>query len=301
MSPARLLRDRSGQFAVPALIALPAVFLFVYLSIETTRLSREKIRRQFALDVAASQELSLYTDLLNRLAYINGPWPDRVFKELAVSQIRYYQDYRMGLFPASLGRVSEEQPRWMFRFGPGRAYLNTDYPTRLDGIFFINQEHVSPRMAVFSKVYTLLGDLVDGHVKIFDDLNRRHAVLRKAMWMNLGGVPECPDAAGCADEAAEAFPPLPVNLHRIAGYEDNDDDEKVIYRPPGLFQLATVDKDKLEALRRGFTVRQSWRAPGNYFGVSFAEPVPFVRGFVSVDGGRLWTDPTPKFTSRLTP
>ena len=301
MSPARLLRDRRGQLAIPALVILPSLFLFVYLLVDTARLSRDKIRRQLALDAGASQEIALYSDLLNRLAYINGPFPDRVFKELTVSSVRYYQDYAIGLFPASFGRVSEDSPRWVFRFGPGRDYLNVEDPTRLDGIFFINQEHAGPRMAVFSKVYSLLGDLASSHIKVFDGLTARHALLRRSIWMNVGKTKECPDPESCAEEAADCFTPLPVIIHYISGYEDNDDDEKVHYPPPGLFQLATVSRAKLREFREGLVIRQSWVPGGNYFNVTFDDPMPYVRNTVMFDGGRLWTDPTPKFHTQLQP
>lgn len=295
----RALRCRKGQVVIPMLFVLPSLFLFVYLLMETTTLSREKIRRQFALDVAASQEMTLYSDLLNRLAYINGPFPDRVFQELAVSPVRYRQDYQIGMFPASLGQVRDSQSRWRIRFGPGRDFLNVENPPTRLGIYFINQEHVSPRMAVFTKVYYMLGDLADSHIKVFEGAISRNAQLRKAYWLNVGESPECPAPAGCAGEATGPFPSLPVTIHYLDGYEDNDDDEKIIYPPPGLFQLATVSRGKIQELRRGFEVRQSWPPPGNYFGVEF--PTPHVRSFVLIDGGRVWPDPTPKFHARLQP
>lgn len=301
MSRGGPLQSRRGQLVLPMLLVLPTLFLFVFLLVETTRLSREKIRRQFALDAGASAEISLYADLLNRLAYVNGPFPDRVFKELTVSAVRYYQDYRMGLFPASFGRISESQPRWVFRFGPGRDILNGDNPPQHLGIFFINQEHAGPRMAVFSKVYSLLGDLANSHVKVFEAATRRHSLLRKAMWLNLGTTPDCSEPASCGDEAAEGFVPLPVTLHYLDGYEDNDDDEKVHYPPPGLFQLATVARSKLDELRGGLTIQQSWEPSKNVFKVKFEEPKPYVRCVVLVEGGRVWIDPTPKFHTGLQP
>lgn len=301
MKLSRLLRNRRGQLALPALIVLPTLFLFVFLLMETTRLSRDKIRRQFALDVAASQEIGVYADFLNRLAYVNGPFPDRVFRELAVSPVRYYQDYAMGLFPASFGRVREDQARWTFRFGPGRGYLNVEYPTQLDGIFFINQENAGPRMAVFGKIYGLLGDLVHAHMKVFKGLTARHALLRRAMWLNMGKSADCPDPEACGEEAATCFPDISVTLHHIEGYEDNDDDEKVRYTAPGLFQLATVPRAKLQLLRDGLECRQSWTPRSAYFDVTFNDPMPFVHTTVLAYGGRLWTDPTPKFTTQSRP
>ena len=55
--------------------------MFVYLIYETAKLSREKIRHQFAIDSAAFIEMSNYSDFLNRSAYVNGAFPMRIFKE----------------------------------------------------------------------------------------------------------------------------------------------------------------------------------------------------------------------------
>ena len=74
----RALRGREGQLAIPSLFLLPSLFLFVYLIFETAKLSREKIRHQFALDAAAFIEMTNYSDFLNRSAYcLRGlrKWP----------------------------------------------------------------------------------------------------------------------------------------------------------------------------------------------------------------------------------
>ncbi|MBI4385983.1 MAG: hypothetical protein HY551_01245 [Elusimicrobia bacterium] len=70
-----------GQIVIPSLFALPSLFLFVFLIFEVAKLSREKIRHQFALDSAAFIEMTNYSDFLNRSAYVNGAFPMRIFKE----------------------------------------------------------------------------------------------------------------------------------------------------------------------------------------------------------------------------
>lgn len=77
----RTCRGERGQIAIPCLFILPSMFLFVFLLYETGKLSREKIRHQFATDAAASVEMTNYSDYLNRTAYGNGAFPDRLFKE----------------------------------------------------------------------------------------------------------------------------------------------------------------------------------------------------------------------------
>src|SRR5271156_291136 len=70
-----------GQIVIPALFVLPSLFLFVFLIFETAKLSREKIRHQFAVDAAAFVEMTNYSDFLNRSAYVNGAFPMRIFWE----------------------------------------------------------------------------------------------------------------------------------------------------------------------------------------------------------------------------
>ena len=74
-------KGRSGQILIPALLMFPTLMLFVYLIYETAKLSREKIRHQFAIDSAAFVEMTNYSDFLNRTAYVNGAFPMRIFYE----------------------------------------------------------------------------------------------------------------------------------------------------------------------------------------------------------------------------
>ena len=77
----RFFRSRGGQIVIPALLMFPTLFLFVYLIYETAKLSREKIKHQFAMDAAAFVEMTNYSDFLNRTAYVNGAFPMRIFEE----------------------------------------------------------------------------------------------------------------------------------------------------------------------------------------------------------------------------
>jgi hypothetical protein len=74
-------RGRLGQVIIPALFLFPTLMLFVYLIYETAKLSREKIRHQFAIDAAVFVEMTNYSDFLNRTAYVNGAFPMRIFAE----------------------------------------------------------------------------------------------------------------------------------------------------------------------------------------------------------------------------
>lgn len=72
---------RSGQILIPSLLVIPSLLIFVYLLFETAKLSREKIRQQFAIDSAVFIQMGDYTNLFNRTAYVNGAFPYRIFKE----------------------------------------------------------------------------------------------------------------------------------------------------------------------------------------------------------------------------
>ena len=70
-----------GQIVIPAAFFFPTLMLFVFLIFETAKLSREKIRHQFAADAAVFVEMTNYSDFLNRSAYVNGAFPMRIFFE----------------------------------------------------------------------------------------------------------------------------------------------------------------------------------------------------------------------------
>lgn len=72
---------RNGQILIPSLLVIPSLLIFVFLLFETAKLSREKIRQQFAVDSAVFIQMGDYTNLFNRTAYVNGAFPYRLFKE----------------------------------------------------------------------------------------------------------------------------------------------------------------------------------------------------------------------------
>ncbi|MFC1522095.1 TadE/TadG family type IV pilus assembly protein [Elusimicrobiota bacterium] len=71
----------SGQILVPAMLIMPALVLFAILIVELAKVSQQKILMQFAMDTAVFMEASQASDLANRLAYLNSPWPTRVYRE----------------------------------------------------------------------------------------------------------------------------------------------------------------------------------------------------------------------------
>lgn len=132
------LKNQKAQIVLPAILLVPTILLVIYLLFETAKLSRFKIRNQFALDSAAFIELTSYSNFLNAVAYTNGAFPFRVFREnmtktieqnadceeehncLPEKEITYYDlFYRAGAFPAMPKRESEPNHnagRWELRY-----------------------------------------------------------------------------------------------------------------------------------------------------------------------------------------
>ncbi|MEK7288322.1 MAG: hypothetical protein AAB091_07175 [Elusimicrobiota bacterium] len=69
-----------GQILVPSLFVFPGLVLFAILIVEVAKLSQQKVLMQFAMDTSAFMEASQLSDAANRIAYLNSPWPTRVFQ-----------------------------------------------------------------------------------------------------------------------------------------------------------------------------------------------------------------------------
>ena len=138
----RMLASRCGQIAIPAVFIFPTMFIFIYLLFETAKLSREKIRHQFAVDSASFIEMTNYSDYLNRTAYVNGSFPHRIFLEAfsctgAGAKDNYVQRtdngtneclydilYSMGAFPKNLkdnDDAIDSTSEWDIEFSHGRG------------------------------------------------------------------------------------------------------------------------------------------------------------------------------------
>lgn len=113
---------------LPAVMMVPVILLAIYLLFETTKLSREKIRNQFALDISAISEMTPLTSLLNANAYLNM-MPYLVFRDemsepLELNKLTQMSElepddqnltmydffYRAGAFPGA--RDLNEQYNW---------------------------------------------------------------------------------------------------------------------------------------------------------------------------------------------
>ena len=214
---------RAGQILIPSLFVIPSLLLFVYLLFETTKVSREKIRQQFAVDSAAFIQMGDYTNLLNRTAYVNGAFPYRIFKEAyecppenpmqmasGTGEICPYDMlYAAGAFPKSTKDLKGQQPvsldgdtKWTIEFDAVR----TEFATNPSGaankpVFDLitwdqgNKIMLEWGTAIgyykfYAQVYTLLGSVEESQWTVFDRLTENFNFFRKSYYLN-ANTAEC--------------------------------------------------------------------------------------------------------------
>jgi hypothetical protein len=207
--------SRRGQIVMPALFLFPTLFLFVYLIFETAKLSREKIRHQFALDAAAFVEATNYSDFLNRTAYVNGAFPMRIFEQgyddfpaecegkvEHCEKITYAEIlYRNGIFPRSQsGKKSySSEETWDIAYGGSvGAAKNSNNPTIADPVVLFSMDDANKFWhawdlateiyKLYVQVFSLLGSVEDAQWQVLKRLTKdtNHSFLQKSYWLNTG-------------------------------------------------------------------------------------------------------------------
>ncbi|TBR23713.1 hypothetical protein EPO15_05405 [bacterium] len=313
------LRGRGGQLAVPFLLVLPSFFLIVIFLVQIGHLSREKIRQQFAIDAAATLEMESYADLLNRLAYVNGVFPHRIFRggpENATPS---------GLYPTAQRPFSTDEPVWPI--SGGVAGGNPDPPTNfgilhmhLPGEGGVAMDAAETAAYNYISVYRWLGDVATAQKLVFEKTTlRNHDLLRKALWMNTrtaSGGASCGEfASECGELAAAGFGDITIRMHYLQGFKHcpvvisiggqsyvGELEGAFNFAGAGLFQLATIPHDQLKAMEDGWVAKTHFDPGPNDFGTNFKEMMdPYVRSRVTTRGGQVWPDTTPKYYTRLYP
>jgi hypothetical protein len=333
------MNREKGQVVIPFLFVLPSFVLILIFLVELGNLSAEKIRQQFALDAAATAQMEQYTDLLNRFAYINGVFPQRIFRG------------GMGaagpasmLYPSLVEPIEDGTLSWPIRYGPGRqAAAYTESPPENMGILHahlpsegaVELEAANRAAYNYINIYRWLGDVAAAENIVFDrTAGKDRVILRKSMFYNLynnPASPECRDPQACGMNAADQFPRLDVRMHYISGFKHCPTIVTIggqtyvgvlagafNFSGSGLFQLITVPPEQVQRLKEGFLVKNRWIPPPNHFGVDFTKalertagdtrdwkfaalPEIYVRAHVSSSGGKVWPDTTPRFMTRLQP
>lgn len=219
------MMNRRGQIIIPSVLLIPSLLLFVYLLFEITKLSREKIRHQFAVDSAAFIEMTNYSDFFNRTAYVNGSFPHRIFKEAydcppndylqetaGSGQICPYDMlYEAGCFPRYDGDDSEGMmdrlSKWPIKFKdvPGRR-MNQNPPTFDSMLKFITEDQGikvyifwDPAIGLYkfyAQVYNLLGSVQTSQKTVFERLTENFSFFRKSYYLNTGECRQNPGVCG---------------------------------------------------------------------------------------------------------
>jgi hypothetical protein len=231
----RIARSRAGQIVIPAMILFPTLFLFVYLIYETAKLSREKIKHQFAMDAAAFVEATNYSDFLNRTAYVNGAFPMRIFEQgyddfpfecegkgdCSMFNPKMYSEvlYANGIFPRSKsGHKNTDEAHWKsaevwdIEYGGAGANRNSANPTIADPVVLFTHENADQSYhpwdlatevyKLWFQVFSLLGSVEDAQYQVLKRLTMgspRHSFLQKSYWLNTG------DPYSYGEELANSF------------------------------------------------------------------------------------------------
>lgn len=217
----RPCRRRGGQIIVPAMLLFPTLMLFVFLIYETAKLSREKIRHQFAMDAAAFVEMTNYSDFLNRTAYVNGAFPMRIFDEgygdffaecegktADCSQVTYASIlFNNGVFPHEGGAYPDPAAKhvaeadlpassWRIRYGGLGEGKNASEPELVEPLQLFTQEDARKYwhpldLAVeiyklYFQIYSLLGSVEDAQYSVLKRLISDHSFMKKSYWLNTG-------------------------------------------------------------------------------------------------------------------
>jgi hypothetical protein len=228
--------------------------LFIYLIFETAKLSREKIRQQFAIDSAAFIQMGDYTNILNRTAYVNGAFPYRIFKEAyectqgcstgnepnclkktdeSGTICAYKMLYDAGVIPKYTGDVEfqeavplDNESKWDIRFNDTlRPGINKNPPQIDSTLMLITSEQGikiyifwDPAVGIYkfyTNVYYLLGTVEESQKTVFERLIENHNFFRKSYYLN-ANTDECRSSpALCAEEGASAFRKFTVQMHYI--------------------------------------------------------------------------------------
>jgi hypothetical protein len=229
-----LAGKRPGQLLIPSLLVIPSLLLFVYLLFETTKVSREKIRQQFATDSAAFIQMGDYTNLLNRTAYVNGAFPYRIFKEAyecppeKVMQMAsgsgeicpYDMLYAAGAFPKDKNDVKGAQPspldgksKWEIEFDNSvrpEFTGNPNGPANKPSFDLITWDQGNKIMLewgtaigyykFYAQVYTLLGSVEESQWTVFDRLTENFNFFRKSYYLNANTQACVDNPQTCGDD-----------------------------------------------------------------------------------------------------
>lgn len=235
----KIVKNKKAQIVLPAILLIPTILLVIYLLLETTKLSREKIRHQFAVDTAAFTELTSATNFLNATAYTNGAFPFRLFRENFQptdkvfgtktnpdqKELSMYElFYRGGAFPAlgddgdwnSEPKVSDTE--WELKFyteeSPEREGWNTANPPNIndDTFYPIMSKNYADNYAIgwnpdavklYVLIYYFLSQIYEDQKTAYQKMSKEGEFFRKGYYLNVGAA-SC-KLSECGKEGAKVL------------------------------------------------------------------------------------------------
>lgn len=228
------IRNKKAQIVLPAVLLIPTILLVIYLLFETTKVSKEKIRHQFALDTSSFVEMTSLSQYLNATAYVNGAFPFRLFRDFfeannpqlkpdeyaenasnlrPVSLYDYY--YQAGAFPAMSDYNSSPKAtdtKWdLHYYGNTRKEWEKDIPKVDDDKFYpINSEELAKThqaywdvdvLQLYFMVYYYLGNIYEDQKKVYERLVKDNEFFRKGYFYNTGNC----SLSECGKEGAQTL------------------------------------------------------------------------------------------------
>ena len=228
------IKNKKAQIVLPAVLLIPTILLVIYLLFETTKISREKIRHQFALDTSSFVEMTSLSQYLNATAYVNGAFPFRLFRDFfeannpqlkpdpyadnasslqPISLYDYY--YQAGAFPAMSDYNSSPKAtdtKWdLHYYGNTRKEWERDIPKVDKEKFYpINSEELAKThqaywevetLQLYFMVYYYLGNIYEDQKKVYERLVKDNEFFRKGYFYNTG---KC-SLSECGKEGAQTL------------------------------------------------------------------------------------------------
>ncbi len=228
------LKNKKAQIVLPAVLLIPTILLVIYLLFETTKISKEKIRHQFALDTSSFVEMTSLSQYLNATAYVNGAFPFRLFRDFfeannpqlkpdeyaedaanlkPISLYDYY--YQAGAFPAMSDYNSSPKAtdtKWdLHYYGDTRKEWEKDLPKVDDSKFYpINSQELAKThqaywdvdiLQLYFMVYYYLGNIYEDQKKVYERLVKDNEFFRKGYFYNTGNC----SLSECGKEGAQTL------------------------------------------------------------------------------------------------
>ncbi|MBT3393008.1 MAG: hypothetical protein HN833_03115 [Elusimicrobiaceae bacterium] len=231
---------RQGQILLPAVLLIPTILLAIYLIYETAKLSREKIRNQFAIDTAAFTEMTIASTFINASAYSSAAFPYRGLGELLrpdekvlkpeaaypdeVELSLYDYVYRAGGFPAMEepgDKPKADAKTWKLEYYTGTRDDWMKEPPEFDEdtVYIVGSEEMADTHKVTKEyainalktylvVYYKLGNIFKDQKTVYEKLSKHRHFFKKAYFLNAITCKE----ARCGEEAISQIKNFNVKL-----------------------------------------------------------------------------------------